>query len=141
MYKVEATCTAHMAVAVDITSGAVTVSFCRYHVGHKMRRRHGDALMNVICIQEEVVTELMQLDVPVEPTGVSFQTTAPETLDRMRQQLQSECQQLIALANSCDSMEAMAYAMTHVKTANASICAAAQAHTQFTGCSEEWVRI
>jgi len=38
--KFGATCTAHMAVAVNVMSHMVSVSFCRHHVGHDLELRH-----------------------------------------------------------------------------------------------------
>lgn len=35
-----ATCTAHMAVAIDASSNVVTVSYCQYHTGHSLDLGH-----------------------------------------------------------------------------------------------------
>jgi len=111
---------------------AVHSTVCKHvHTVHELRRDRGEVHMTDAGSLDEVITpitdvEPMQLDVPV----VGATTYSMGTVENMRQRFISECQQLIALASSCDTVEAMACAMTHVKSANASIRAVAKLQTQ-----------
>jgi len=96
----------------------------QYNAGRIRKSTHDHNYVDVL------VQELN--DVGEDTTGLCAAESMQDDTDNMttvRQRFLSECQQLIALGNSSESVQAMRGAITQLKTANASLRAVAKSHT------------
>ena len=76
--KLAATCTAHMAVAVDASSNTVTVSFCRYHTGHSLDLGH----LRLSNAARLVVASMLQQGVTISKIMDTMRDRVGNTLQR-----------------------------------------------------------
>jgi hypothetical protein len=79
------TCTAHMVVVTEKFSGAVTVSFCRFHVGHSSDLGHlslsHDVRLEIAAQLQQGVTIGKILDVLRDNVGTTL--TRDHLVDRL----------------------------------------------------------
>jgi len=71
-----ATCTAHMAVAIDTSTNAVTVTFCQCHTGHSLDLGHlrlsSDVRLEIAAQMQQGVTIGKILDVLRDNVGTTL---------------------------------------------------------------------